>query len=122
MSGHVASAVVRQSLPRVQQRLDDIQTWDRFLTEVKVLTRVDHERYVARLADGRETLLVVRREGRRHRYRWWSLRGPAFEGQLRLEEIDPASTRVTLMVDLSPSGDGQVLDAAGLREDGARHS
>lgn len=117
MSGHIASAVVPEALPKVQLRLDDVQSWDRFLTGVESLTRVANERYLARLRDGRESLLAVRREGREHRYRWWSLRGPAFEGQLHLEAVDPAATRVTLSVTASPSGNGEVLDLAGLRDD-----
>jgi hypothetical protein len=118
MPNHIASAVVHQPLPLVQHRLDDIQSWDRFLTEVESITRVAHERYLAKLLDGRETLLCVRREGREHRYRWWSLRGPAFEGRLRLEAVDPARTRVTLTVNTAPSGTvGHLLDLAAMRAD-----
>lgn len=120
MSGHIASAVVHQALPQVQQRLDDIQSWAQFLTEVDQVTRVAHERYLARLRDGRESLLVVRREGREHRYRWWSVRGPAFEGQHRLEVVDPGHTRITLTVSAGPGGDGDpVLDLNALRDDPA---
>ena len=119
MSGHIASAVVPQPLDRVQQRMDDVQSWDHFLTEVESITRVDHERYLARLPGGRESLLVVRREGRAHRFRWWTLRGPAFEGQLKLEAVDPAHTRVTLTVSLAPEGmTDHLLDVTGLRDDG----
>ena len=89
-----------------------------FLTEIESLGKVGHERYRATLLDGRECLLVIRREGREHRFRWWSLRGPAFEGQLRLEAVDPTHTRITLHVSCAPKGAvGHLLDLAAMRDD-----
>lgn len=118
MSGQITSAVVHQPLDRMQQRLDDVQSWDQFLTDVEGITRVAHERYLVRLPGGRESLIVVRREGRRHRFRWWALRGPAFEGRIELESVDPTHTRITLAVSLAPHDlAGQSLDLAALQGD-----
>lgn len=104
MSPRTASAVVEVDLPTVEDRLDAIESWSEFLTEVHSLRRLGDERYQADLADGRASLIWVGSEPDRHRYRWQSLRGPEFRGQISLAAAGPSHTLVTLEVQVEPRG------------------
>jgi hypothetical protein len=99
-----ASTVVRVPLTRVEQRLRDIESWERFLAGVSGVRRTAHERYVFRLDTGRSVPVAVRAHPRQHSYVWCALAGPPFDGTLRLSPRGRARTRVTLSLTTRPVG------------------
>ena len=104
MSLRTAGALVEVELGQVEARLNDIESWSAFLTEIRSLHRVGHERYQVHLADGRTSLVWVGSDPAQHRYRWQSLRGPTFLGQISLAAAGGSHTLITLEIQLEPRG------------------
>jgi hypothetical protein len=94
-----ATTVVALPLAEVESRLRRVEAWSEFLHGIESIEYVSHERYVFRLADGRdrrELKVVVKLLYRDHCFVWHGLSGPTWRGSLKLAPIDDNHTAVTL--------------------------
>lgn len=100
-----ATTVVALPLSEVEARLRQVEAWSEFLHGIESIQYVSHERYVFKLADGRdrrELKVVVKLLYRDHCFVWHGLSGPAWKGSLKLAPIDDRHTAVTLTMDSLP--------------------
>jgi len=104
MTHQEATCVLPFPLKMVENRLADVESWDRFLVGLQGVHRTGHERYLFRLDDGREIRVAVRAHRREHRFAWHAFDGPPFDGTLRLTALDEALTRVTLSIKTRGAG------------------
>ena len=98
MTHQEATVVLPLPMKIVENRLSDIERWDRFLVGVQKVERRSHERYMFRLDTGQEVLAVVRAHPHEHRFAWHVLGGQCFDGTVRLTALDGLRTRVRLSV------------------------
>jgi hypothetical protein len=94
-----ATTVVALPLADVEHRLRQVEAWSEFLHGIESIEYSSHERYVFKLADGRdrrELKCVVKLLYRDHCFVWHGLSGPAWRGSLKLAPVDENHTAVTL--------------------------
>jgi uncharacterized membrane protein len=104
---HEVSLLVTQPREVVQQRLRDVEGWAAFLLDVEHISKVAHERYLFSLGRGhhaRDVLAAVREHPIEHTFVWTALRGPSFDGVIRLADAESHWTRVTLTMARWPDG------------------
>ena len=104
MTQQQASLTLAVPRPEIEHRLRDITGWNQFLVDVESVARTSHERYRFRLTDGREVPVAARFHPHAHRFSWYALSGPPFDGVLHLTEVDPSCTRITLRLTTRPAG------------------
>jgi hypothetical protein len=104
---HNVSLVVTTPLAAVEQRLRDVENWAGFLIDVGQISRVSHERYTFRIVSGnhdRQVPVAVREHPQHKCFVWTALRGPSFDGTIRLAEVEGGWTRVTVSLTRWPDG------------------
>jgi hypothetical protein len=99
-----ASLTLAVPRPEIERRLRDVTGWNHFLVDVESVVKTGHERYRFRLTDGREVPVAVRFHPHAHRFTWYALSGPPFDGVLHLAEVGPSCTRITLHLTTRPAG------------------
>jgi hypothetical protein len=100
-----ATTVVALPLADVESRLRQVEAWSKFLHGIESIEYASHERYLFRLADGRdrrELKVVVKLLYRDHCFVWHGLSGPAWRGSLKLTPVDDHHTAVTLAMGSLP--------------------
>jgi hypothetical protein len=100
-----AKTVVALALPVIEDRLRAVETWSQFLHGIESIEYASHERYVFKLADGRDRRqlkVVVKLLRRDHCFVWHGVSGPAWRGSLKLSPVDDTHTAVTLRMDSFP--------------------
>lgn len=104
---HAASVLVTTSPAEVERRLRDVEAWSRFLIDVGQITKIGHERYDFEIVTHkhvRQSRIAVRWHPQQSSFVWTSLKGPCFEGWIRLVEDEGGWTRVNLSVTCWPEG------------------
>ena len=104
---HAASVLVTTSPAEVERRLRDVEAWSKFLIDVDQITKIGHERYDFEIVTHkhvRRSRIAVRWHPQQSSFAWTSLKGPCFEGSIRLVEDEGGWTRVNLSVTCWPEG------------------
>jgi uncharacterized membrane protein len=107
MTHQQAVSVVAAPLKVVEQRLREVGAWPEFLLGLEQVTETSFGRYGFVVRDGSKTRAVavaVVAHPREHRIVWHALNGPRFDGELRLAQVDPGHTRVSLSLTAEPKG------------------
>jgi hypothetical protein len=105
MAHQEATTVVSAPLAVVEERLTDVESWPAFLVGLEGATKTAHQRYQFRLRQGRsvyDAAVAVLHHPREHRFSWRVVDGPAFDGELRLAEVDSGHTRIVLSLRSQP--------------------
>lgn len=107
MAHQEASAVIAYPLATIRDRLRDVESWACVVLGLDRVSRTGHERYVFTISDGRrerDVPVVAKVLHGEQCMVWRETSGPRFSGSLRLAEVDPGRTRVTLSVTEYPAG------------------
>jgi uncharacterized membrane protein len=107
MTHQQAESVIAAPLAAVERQVRDIASWPGFLLGLEKVTEHSFERYQFVIKDGshlREVDVAVVSHPGEHRLLWHALKGPKFEGDLRLHAVDGNHTRVVLSLTAEPKG------------------
>jgi uncharacterized membrane protein len=107
MTHQQAVSVVAAPLDVVERQLRDVAQWPGFLLGLEKVTEKSFERYTFVVKDGTSTrdvdVAVVAHPGE-HRMIWHALKGPRFDGEVRLTAVDAKHTKVSLSLTAEPQG------------------
>jgi uncharacterized membrane protein len=107
MTHQQAVSVVAAPLDAVERQLRDVVQWPGFLLGLEKVTETSFERYTFVVKDGtssREVEVAVVAHPREHRMIWHALKGPRFDGEVRLTAVDAKHTKVSLSLTAEPQG------------------
>jgi uncharacterized membrane protein len=91
----------------VEARLQDVESWARFLTDVERITKVAHERYdfeINSYGHHRVVRVACRKHAKDHSYAWKTIKGPSYNGCLQLRPVDDRRSEVSVWVECWPDG------------------
>ncbi len=104
---HAISVLVNTSPAAVEGRLRNVEAWSCFLIDVGEVTKAGHERYDFKIITSkhvRTSRIAVRWHPHQSSFTWTALKGPSFEGSIRLLEHDGGWTRLNVAVTCWPEG------------------
>jgi uncharacterized membrane protein len=107
MTHQQAVSVLAVPLETVEHAVRDVGRWPEFLLGLEQVTETSFGRYTFVLRDttsSREVDVAVVAHPREHRIAWHALRGPRFDGEIRLAAVDERHTRVNLSLTADPAG------------------
>src|ERR687890_493952 len=100
-----STAVLSVPLEELESQLRDVETWPQFLPDLVSVGRISEGRYTFTVRlEGQvaDIPVIVRRSPRGHGLLWTVVEGPAWNGHLYLEPVDPQRTRAHLELVVEP--------------------
>ncbi|HEY6797331.1 MAG TPA: SRPBCC family protein [Kineosporiaceae bacterium] len=107
MTHQQALSVLASPLAVVEDAVRDVDRWPEFLLGLERVTRTSFGRYTFVVRDAtttREVAVAVTAHPAEHRFVWHALRGPRFDGEIRLAAVDASHTTVHLSLTADPAG------------------